>query len=126
MNLFPSAVVLVSLCVGLAGCSAPLVGIDSRLAPAQRDQSQREMPMPPLDRHPSYETATAIADVPVPLAAFSRWFAQTGVANFAAFLSGTARVPGVARTEALTSSWGKPSDRRRIVFADGSSAVEEI
>ncbi len=119
-------IVLASLGVGLAGCSAPLVGIDPRLAPAQRDQSQRDMPKPPLDSHPSYETATATIDVPVPLAALSRWFAQAGMADLATFTSGTAGVPGVVRTETLSGSWGRPGDRRRIVFADGNSAIEEI
>jgi len=41
-------IILASLCVGVTGCSMPLVGIDPRLAPAQRDQSQRDMPRPPL------------------------------------------------------------------------------
>jgi hypothetical protein len=62
----------------------------------------------------------------VPFAAFSRWFAQTGMANLATFLSGTAAVAGVVRTDALSGSWGSPGDRRRVVFADGNSAVEEI
>ncbi len=49
-----SVILFAALGVGLAGCSAPLVGIDPRLAPAQRDHSQREMPRPPLAKHPSY------------------------------------------------------------------------
>jgi hypothetical protein len=119
-------IVLASLGVGLAGCSAPLVGIDPRLAPAQRERSQRDMPRPPLESHPSYETATATVDVPVPLARFSGWFAQAGATSLASFLTGTATVPGIVRTEALGESWARPGDRRRVVFADGNSAIEEI
>jgi hypothetical protein len=62
-------IILASLCVGVTGCSMPLVGIDPRLAPAQRDQSQRDMLRPPLDPQPSYETATVTIDLPVPFAA---------------------------------------------------------
>jgi hypothetical protein len=118
-------IVLTSLCVCLAGCSAPLVGIDPRLAATRRDQIQRDMTRPSLDPDPSYETATATMDVPVPPTAFSTWFAQTGRPILDS-LPGTASVPGIARSQGLGASWSRPGDRRRVVFSDGNSALEEI
>jgi hypothetical protein len=126
MKAFLGVLILVSLCGGLTSCSAPPAAIDPRLEPAQRDQNQRDMPRPPLDAHPSYEKAIATVDIQIPPATFSHWFAQTGIANLAIFLTGTTGVSGAVRAEALRGSWGKPGDRRRVLFADGNSEIEEI
>ena len=62
----------------------------------------------------------------VPLDAFSRWFEQTGAPEFGSFLHGTPSTPGVTRTDPLAGGWHDPGDRRRLVFADGASATEQI
>lgn len=108
--------------VALAGCSAVS---DARLAPGERDRAQRAAP-PSLNVSPHYETASVSADVAVPLDAFARWFERTGAPGFGSFLHGTARVPGVTRTDPLAGGWHDPGDRRRLVFADGASATEQI
>ena len=78
-------------------------------------------------------------DLPVPLDQFSKWFAEKGAPEFSVFLNGTSSlfplpslrsssstVPGAVRSDALIGSWRNVGDRRRVVFADGSSALEEI
>ena len=108
--------------VTLAGCSA-VPG--ARLALDERERAQRPAP-PPLDAHPHYESSSVSADVTVPLDAFARWFERTGAPEFGSFLHGAATVPGVTQTEPLAGRWHDPGDRRRLVFADGASATEQI
>ncbi len=108
--------------VALAGCSAVP---DARLASDERDGAQHATP-PPLDISPHYETASVSTDVAMPLDAFSRWFERTGAPGFGSFLHGTAIVPGIAWTDPLSGNWRDPGDRRRLVFTDGASAIEQI
>jgi hypothetical protein len=115
-------------CIGitLTGCGAGLVGIDQGLLAAQLDQAQREMQRPTIEYAPSYESVTVETDLSVPFGAFSGWLMKIGAPSFGSFRTGTSAVPGVVRTELLNGSWSKPGDRRRVTFADGNSALEEI
>jgi len=74
----------------------------------------------------SYEVVTVQSDVVVPLNRFLAWFTDTGAPQFASFLTGTAAIAGAIRSDQLIGSWREVGDRRRITFADGSSALEEI
>jgi hypothetical protein len=138
MARYSSIAALTGLVIGLAGCSsAP--GSDASLTTAQRDQAQRETRRPPAGPDGSYETVIVDFDLPVPLDQFSKWFAQKGASEFSVFMTGTSShfplpslrssssaVPGAVRSDALIGSWKNIGDRRRVVFADGSSALEEI
>ncbi len=114
-----------AMVLGLVACTT-LVGIDPTLPSVQRDQAQRAMPRPAVEDDASYESVTVEADFRIPLAAFTQWFSISGAPHLGAYLVGTPTVPGVARTESLIGTWHEPGDRRRIVFIDGHSAVEEI
>ncbi|CAG9243765.1 hypothetical protein [Paraburkholderia caribensis] len=118
--------VLVSLCGALVGCEAPLIGTEPGLAGTQRDDLQRSASRPTIERDTSYETVVVERDFAIPLDQFSDWFAMTGAPRVASFLTGTTTVPGVIRSEPLIGAWTKVGDRRRIVFSDGNSALEEI
>ena len=89
-------------------------------------RGEAEIRPPTLTSNPSYETVTASIDVPVPLVAFSHWFDQRGSPELGSFLKGTATVPGVVRSEPLIGGWHDPGDRRKLIFADGASALEQI
>ena len=84
------------------------------------------MPRPRVEAGANYESATVESDIPVPHEAFVQWFNTSGGVRLGAYLVGTPSVPGVIRTEPLIGTWHAPGDRRRIVFTDGHSAVEEI
>jgi hypothetical protein len=114
------------LSIGLASCGNRFVGIDPSLAVEQRDQVQRDAHRPTIERDASYETVTVESDLAVPLNRFPGWFTEIGAPQLPSFMTGTSAVSGVARSEALIGSWRKVGDRRRIVFADGKSAIEEI
>jgi hypothetical protein len=139
MARYSSVAALTGLVIGLAGCSSAPVGSDPSLTTAQRDQVQREATRPPAGPDGSYETVIVDFDLPVPLEPFSKWFAEKGAAEFSVFMTGTSShfplpslrssssaVPGAVRSDALIGSWKNVGDRRRVVFADGSSALEEI
>jgi hypothetical protein len=130
---------LACLVIGLAGCSSAPVGSDPSFSTAQRDQAQREARRPPAEPNEPYETVTVAFDFPIPLDQFSKWFAERGAPEFSVFLNGTSSYfplpslrslsstePGPVRSEALIGSWRNVGDRRRVVFANGSSALEEI
>jgi len=135
-----TAIALLGILVtGLAACSSAPVGSDPSLTAAQRDLAQREMKRPsaaPDGPHDTDETVIVESDLPIPFDQFSRWFAEKGASEFSVFMTGTSAVPpirlvaqpdnGAARTDALTGGWRNAGDRRRLVFADGTSALEEI
>jgi hypothetical protein len=136
---YSSIAALTCLVMGLEGCSSAPVGSDPSLTTAQRVQAQREATRPLARSDGSYETVIVEFDLPVPLDQFSSWFAQKGAAEFSVFLNGTSSYfplpslrssssaePGTVRSDALIGSWKHVGDRRRVVFADGSSALEEI
>ncbi|MCS3497723.1 hypothetical protein M2189_003319 [Bradyrhizobium japonicum] len=109
----------------LSGCGTPLVGADPTLSATIGDQA-RDVPRPELERSADFETVSVETDVQAPLASVTSWFANRGAAAFGTFLAGTDTVPGVVSTELLSGGWGKPGDRRRVVFSDNNSALEEI
>ncbi len=127
---------LSSFVIGLAGCSSGPVASDPSLTTGQRDQAQREARRPSAGPDESYETVIVESDLPVPLEQFSKWFAQKGAAEFSVFMTGASAVPpirliaqihnGAVRSDALIGLWRNVGDRRRVVFADGASALEEI
>ena len=125
--------------MGLEGCSSAPIGSDPSLTTAQRNQAQREATRPLSRPDGSYETVIVEFDLPVPLDQFSSWFADKGAAKFSVFLNGTssyfplpslrsssAAEPGAVRSDALIGAWKNVGDHRRVVFADSSSALEEI
>jgi len=114
---------VVSLALG--GCGAPLVGAAPMLAATSRDQA-RDVPRPEPEHSADLETVSVELDVQAPLASVTNWFANRGAAAFGSFLAGTDTVPGVVSTELLSGGWSKPGDRRRVVFSDNNSALEEI
>jgi polyketide cyclase/dehydrase/lipid transport protein len=122
----PFVAALACLAIGLASCGSRFVGIDSALTPEQRDQAERDARRPPIETNASYETVTVESELAVPLNRFLGWFTEIGASQFASFMTGTRTVPGAVRSDPLTGSWRKVGDRRRIVFADGNSAIEEI
>jgi hypothetical protein len=142
---YSSIAALTGLVIGLTGCSSAPVGSDPSLTVAQRDQAQREARRPaaepnePNEPNGPYETVIVEFDLQVPFAKFSRWFAEKGAPEFSVFLNGkssyfplpslrspSAAEPGPVRSNALIGAWRNVGDRRRVVFADGSSALEEI
>jgi hypothetical protein len=122
LSRIPSVIVALALAAALSGCD----GLGKQIAAGKLDEPQIEMKPPSLDGSTHYETASASIDIPVPAVAFARWFEQTGAPILGSFLSGAATVPAVVRSEPLIGSWHEPGDRRRLVFADGASALEQI
>jgi hypothetical protein len=133
------AAALTGLVMALGGCSSAPVGSNPSLTTEQRDQAQREATRPPARLDESYETVIVESDLPVPLDQFAKWFAEKGAPEFSVFTNGTSSlfplpslrssssaVPGEVHSDALIGSWSNVGDRRRVVFADGSSALEEI
>ena len=128
--------VLGGLLIGLAACSAVPVGSDPSLTDSQRDQVQRETRRPPAELGKSDPTVVVESDMPVPLDQFSSWFTAQGAATYSVFMTGASATPPVrliaqihnnaVRSDALIGSWKNVGDRRRVIFADGSSALEEI
>lgn len=136
---YSSIAALTAFIVGLAGCSSAPPGSDPSLTTAQRDQAQREARRPPAGPDGSYETVIVDFDLPVPLDQFPRWFAEEGASRLSVFMTGTSSLfplpslrssssseSGAVRSDALIGTWKNVGDRRRVVFADGSSALEEI
>jgi hypothetical protein len=135
----PIVAALTGLVIGLGGCGSAPAGSDPSLTTAQRDQAQRDARRPPAGPEEPYETVIVEADLPVALEQFSKWFVEKGAPEFSVFLNGTSSLfplpslrvsssvePGAVRSDALIGSWSHVGDRRRVVFADGSSALEEI
>jgi hypothetical protein len=130
-----SIAALTGLAIGLAGCSSAPVGTDPSLTAVHRDQAQREARRPIAGPDEHDESVIVEADLPVALDPFSTWFAGHGAAEFSRFMTGTSvmhvELAGTAanlelRHDALLGSWRNVGDRRRVVFADGASALEEI
>lgn len=115
-----------ALVLMLAACGPPLVGVEPRLSNAERDQQQRAMPRPAIEAQDAYETVASETDVPVPLAAFSAWFGQSEVRSLRAFAAGTTEVSRLEQVQDLAGTWSRGGDRRRAVFADGNTAVQEL
>lgn len=121
--LHPSGLVMIAWTLA---CGPPLVGIDPVLSAAERDDLQRNMARPEIERAPVYVKAVAEADLAVPLDAFATWFERRGRARLISFSASTARVSPIQRAEDLTGSFRHVGDRRRVVFGDGTTAVQEI
>jgi len=127
---------LTVLVICLAACRSAPVGMAPSLTTAQRDQAQREANRPSTGPDESYEVVIVESDLSIPLDQFSKWFAKKGASEFSIFMTGASEVPpvglvaqpnnGVVRYDALIGSWRTVGDRRRVVFADGTSALEEI
>lgn len=115
-----------ALTAALAGCGSRLVGTDPQLSRAERDNVQRQMSRPPLERDASFESTSVTREIAVPFETFSNWFRKTGAPELGTFLTGTPKVPGVERTELITASWDRPGSRRRVLYSDGNSGVEEL
>jgi hypothetical protein len=137
MKKYLSIVALTSPVIGLAGCSSVPIGDDPSLTTAQRDQAQREARRPPAGPNESYETVIVELDIPIPVDQFSKWFSETGASEFSVFMTGSsALIPihlignvlptDATRSDALIGSWRNAGDRRRVVFPDGTHALEEI
>ena len=119
----------VSICIvvslALGGCGASFVGADPAPSTATLDHA-RDVARPELERSAEFEKISVETEIQAPLASVTTWFADRGAAAFGSFLTGTDNVPGVVSTESLSGGWSKPGDRRRVVFSDNNSALEEI
>lgn len=113
------------LSFALAACGG-LVATDPALSPAERNAALRSMPRPALERDDHYESTSVEREVPIPLDAFGSWFERSGAPNLSSFVSFTSRFPGIARSEPLRGAWDRAGDRRRLIFSNGSSGVEEL
>ncbi|MBH5384891.1 SRPBCC family protein [Bradyrhizobium diversitatis] len=109
----------------LSGCGTPLVGADPVPSTSNLDHA-REAARPELERSADFEMISVETEIQAPLASVTTWFADRGAAAFGSFLTGTDSVPGVVSTESLSGAWSKPGDRRRVVFSDNNTALEEI
>jgi len=117
---FSSAVLL-----SLVGCKQGgyAVGVGPGITPEMRDKLQRETVRPPIDSNAKFVDSVVEADVPVPRQDYTRISAQLKLEEV---LVGSKNIPRVVRTEPLTESWDAPGSRRRVVLADGNTALEEL
>jgi hypothetical protein len=115
-----------ALAMALSACAPPLVGVEPRLSSDERDERQRAMPRPSLEAEDAYESVAREIDVPVPFTALSAWLQSSEIRGLQSFSVGTVRVARLERVEALTGTWSRVGDRRRAVFADGNTAVQEL
>lgn len=109
----------------MTGCSS-LVGVDKGLSADDRDRLQREMERPgPAD---SDVRVVASADVAIAgdLATITTWFSGPGVTHLDEYMTCSGEVPATAKVEQLSGAWPAVGSRRRIVFHDGHSMVEEV
>jgi hypothetical protein len=88
-----------------------------------RDTLQREMPRPTIEEDASFVESSVSTDLPMPVAEYGRVSRQIKLEEV---LVGSKNIPRVIRTEPLTESWGPVKSRRRVVLADGSTALEEL
>jgi hypothetical protein len=109
----------------LSGCGTPLVGADPVPSTSSLDHA-RDAARPELERSADFEKISVETEIQAPLASVTTWFADRGAAAFGSFLTGTDSVPGVVSTEPLSGAWSQPGDRRRVVFSDNNTALEEI
>lgn len=108
----------------LAGCAAPTaVGAQPGLSPEARDRLQTELPAPEVEAFEALTTTQVIGHFDVPATFVRDWFLALPLS---VALPGTEDIPGVARTELLSPTWGGPGARRRVVLTDGGSALEQI
>ena len=108
----------------LAGCAAPTaVGAQPGLSPEARDRLQTELPAPEVEAFEALTTTQVIGHFDVPSTFVRDWFLALPLS---VALPGTEDIPGVARTELLSPTWGGPWARRRVVLTDGGSALEQI
>ncbi|WP_157783738.1 SRPBCC family protein [Bradyrhizobium liaoningense] len=108
----------------LSGCGTPLVGADPVPSTSSADHAG-DVARPELELSADFEKISVETEIQAPLASVTTWFADRGAA-FGSFLTGTDSVPGVVSTESLSGAWSKPGDRRRVVFSDNNTALEEI
>ena len=114
---------VVSLLLG--GCGTPLVGANPVPSTSSLEYA-RDVARPELELNADFERINVETEIQAPVASVTTWFADRGAAAFGSFLTGTDSVPGVASTESLSGAWSKPGDRRRVVFSDNNTALEEI
>lgn len=115
-----------ALSLTLVGCGPTLVGTDPKLSPTERSAALSRAPRPELARGVHYESTTVERDVAIPIDVFRHWFERTGSPRLGTYLQPTASFPGVTQTEAVRGAWHHEGARRRVVFSDGSSALEEV
>lgn len=110
----------------LTACGPPLVGVEPRISGAQRDALQRSVPRPPVEAKEEYDAVAQETDIPVPLAVLSAWLQRSEIRSLQAFSKSTAEVARISQAQDLAGTWSRAGDRRRVVFADGNSAVQEL
>jgi hypothetical protein len=101
----------------LTSCAGP-IGVDKNLSAEERDRLQREMPRPEPDDSSSYVVAEVDVEAGAP--------APEKLADLTALLRCPVAVAVPERVDPLSGTWPQPGARRRIVFADGNSVVEEM
>lgn len=98
-------------------------GYGPGVTPAQRDEIHRNTVRPPVEPGAGFISSTVECDVPMSPEEYVR---ATSTFALEDILVGSKRIPRVVRTEPLTGAWGPPGSRRRVVLADGNTALEEL
>jgi hypothetical protein len=114
---------LTLLLLGATGCAATAVGYAAGTTPSERDALHRTTQRPALEVGADMITSTVESDIPVTL---DQYLAFSDATPLERVLPGSTNIPRVIRTEPLSDRWGVPGARRRVVLADGNTALEEI
>lgn len=109
----------------LLACASPTaVGYEPQTSPAERDRLHRVTPIPEALPIAELTSTTVTVVFDVPQEHMTEWFVELQLDKA---LPGTEELPGVLRTEPLSSGpWGVPGARRRVVLKDDSTALEQI
>lgn len=83
------------------------------------------MPRPAVDEA-SHESVTAEVTLGISRDELAAWFEREGAKAWSESRAATPAIAGVVRTEVLTGAFTEIGDRRRIVYSDGNTAVEEL
>ena len=86
--------------------------------------TDNSFPAAPEPAKDGYARCRVEGTIAIPADSFFDWYMYEPLENF---MHGAMIVPGIARTEPLAGpSWGEPGSARKIIFRDGSSALERI
>lgn len=99
------------------------VGAAPGLSAEQRDALQRATPRPAIEGDEQLISSVVECDLPM---SPEEYMAVSRDMQLEEILVGSKNIPRVVRTEPLTGPWGPVGSRRRVVLADGNTALEEL